>query len=233
LEGSHGRFASYGSLEAGSFALAGAPNSPSVGWDSVACLAASFHHLQRRLCRLSSRRHRRLCRIPLDIDDGRNIHARRWLRRRAEISCLEWDYRKGQYLDNYARVLTASATATGERDVQSDETRALIRKVRRQFEILRPRQEILKAQLDGADLDLDALVSVFAVTVDRDAQHLSADAVRSQRLCDGRRDIEIACCLADHLSRSNSVEGNCVRREARHRRIPGLFACRNGLRRPY
>jgi hypothetical protein len=67
-----------------------------------------------------------LCRIPLDIDDGRNIHARRWLRTRAEISYLEWDYRKGQYLDNYARVLTASATATGERDVQSDETRALI-----------------------------------------------------------------------------------------------------------
>ena len=63
-------------------------------------------------------------------------------------------------------------------------------------------------------------------------QHLSADAVRPQRLCDGRRDIEIACCLADHLSRSNSVEGNCVRREARHRRMLGLFAYRNGLRRP-
>jgi len=76
----------------------------------------------------------------------------------AEISYPEWDYRKGQYLDNYARVLTASATATGERDVQSDETRALIRKVRRQFEILRPRQEILRAQLDGAALDFDALV---------------------------------------------------------------------------
>ncbi|NKL21134.1 nitric oxide reductase activation protein NorD [Rhizobium leguminosarum] len=76
----------------------------------------------------------------------------------AEIGYPEWDYRKGQYLDNYTRVLTASATATGERGVQSDETRILIRKVRRQFEILRPRQEILKAQLDGADLDLDALV---------------------------------------------------------------------------
>jgi nitric oxide reductase NorD protein len=76
----------------------------------------------------------------------------------AEISYPEWDYRKGQYLENYTRVLTAPATATGDRGVQSDETRALIRKVRRQFEILRPRHDVLKAQLDGADLDLDALV---------------------------------------------------------------------------
>jgi nitric oxide reductase NorD protein len=43
----------------------------------------------------------------------------------------------------------------GEPDLR---TRRLIRKVKRQFEVLRPRHEILRAQVDGADLDLDAVV---------------------------------------------------------------------------
>ena len=76
----------------------------------------------------------------------------------AEISYPEWDYRKGQYLENYTRVLAAPAAALGETSPQGDDTRLLIRKVRRQFEILRPRHEVLKAQLDGTELDLDAVV---------------------------------------------------------------------------
>ncbi|MDR6756313.1 nitric oxide reductase NorD protein [Mycoplana sp. BE70] len=76
----------------------------------------------------------------------------------AEISYPEWDYRKGRYLDNYTNVLAVPATTLGERSAPNDETRALMRKVRRQFEVLRPRHELLKAQLDGAELDLDAVI---------------------------------------------------------------------------
>lgn len=76
----------------------------------------------------------------------------------AGISYPEWDYRKGRYLDNYTNVLAVPATSLGERSTPNDETRALVRKVRRQFEILRPRHELLKAQLDGAELDLDAVI---------------------------------------------------------------------------
>jgi nitric oxide reductase NorD protein len=76
----------------------------------------------------------------------------------AEISYPEWDYRKGRYLENYTSVLATPAEALGERGVLDNETRSLVRKVRRQFEVLRPRHELLKAQLDGSELDLDAVI---------------------------------------------------------------------------
>lgn len=76
----------------------------------------------------------------------------------AELSYPEWNYRTGAYLPGYCRVVTAKAAAAGDDTEQSADTRDLVRKVRRQFEILRPRRESLKAQLDGQDLDLDAVV---------------------------------------------------------------------------
>ena len=76
----------------------------------------------------------------------------------AELSYPEWDYRKNTYLKNYCRVLAAPASEKGDPLSESDDTGRLIRKVRRQFEILRPRHELLKAQLDGSELDMDAVV---------------------------------------------------------------------------
>lgn len=76
----------------------------------------------------------------------------------ADLSYPEWDYRKGAYLKDYCRVFAAPASEKGDALVQGDETRRLVKKVRRQFEILRPRNELLKAQLDGAELDMDAVV---------------------------------------------------------------------------
>lgn len=76
----------------------------------------------------------------------------------AEISYPEWNYRTGAYMPSYCRVVTAVASETESTVTSTEETRAHIRKVRRQFEMLRPRNEALKAQLDGAELDLDALV---------------------------------------------------------------------------
>lgn len=76
----------------------------------------------------------------------------------AELSYPEWDYRKASYLKSYCRVLAAPASETGDVLEASEGTRQLVKKVRRQFEILRPRHELLKAQLDGAELDMDAVV---------------------------------------------------------------------------
>ena len=75
-----------------------------------------------------------------------------------DLSYPEWDYRKGTYLKDYCRVLAAPASEKGDALEQGDETRRLVKKVRRQFEVLRPRNELLKAQLDGAELDMDAVV---------------------------------------------------------------------------
>jgi nitric oxide reductase NorD protein len=54
--------------------------------------------------------------------------------------------------------LIGYASEEGEDWVPSEETEKLIKEVRRKFEAIRPRHEILKAQMDGFDFDMDALV---------------------------------------------------------------------------
>ncbi|WP_438754303.1 nitric oxide reductase activation protein NorD [Pararhizobium sp. O133] len=76
----------------------------------------------------------------------------------AEVSYPEWNYRKGEYMPSYCKVVVATATADDTAAKPSEDMKALVRKVRRQFEILRPKNEVLKSQLDGAELDLDAVV---------------------------------------------------------------------------
>jgi nitric oxide reductase NorD protein len=70
----------------------------------------------------------------------------------------EWDYKRGTYLPDHCRVLAQPAPEQGDAWQCGGETRRLIKRVRRQFETLRPRHELLRAQADGSDLDLDALV---------------------------------------------------------------------------
>jgi nitric oxide reductase NorD protein len=75
-----------------------------------------------------------------------------------EYTYPEWDYRSATYLPDHCRVLAAPASDDAVVPEADADTKSLIRRVRRQFEVLRPRHEILRAQLDGADLDLDAVV---------------------------------------------------------------------------
>lgn len=70
----------------------------------------------------------------------------------------EWDWRRRAYRADYCRVIAATAPAGEELWRPSPETRRRIARVRRQFEALRPRYETLRAQVDGDDLDLEALV---------------------------------------------------------------------------
>ncbi|NOV16866.1 nitric oxide reductase activation protein NorD [Ensifer adhaerens] len=76
----------------------------------------------------------------------------------SELTYPEWNYRTSSYLKDHCRVLASPASGMEDRAELTPETRSLIRRVRRQFEVLRPRNEILRAQIDGADLDLDAVV---------------------------------------------------------------------------
>lgn len=70
----------------------------------------------------------------------------------------EWNYRSGSYMADHCRVVAKVAPDTGERWAPDDAMRRRIRQVRRQFEALRPRHQVMRAQADGHDLDLDALV---------------------------------------------------------------------------
>ena len=76
----------------------------------------------------------------------------------SEFTYPEWDYRRGTHLPDYCRVLASPASALTERPQPDPRTASLVRRVKRQFEAFRPRHEILRAQLDGAELDLDAVV---------------------------------------------------------------------------
>jgi nitric oxide reductase NorD protein len=76
----------------------------------------------------------------------------------AELTYPEWDYRSGSYLPDHCRVLAGAAPERGESWTPDETMRRHVRQVRRRFEALRPRRELLRAQADGDDLDLDALV---------------------------------------------------------------------------
>lgn len=76
----------------------------------------------------------------------------------AELTYPEWDYRSGTYLADHCRVIAGPAKDAETAPEPDPDTKNLIRRVRRQFEVLRPRHEMLRAQLDGNDLDLDAVV---------------------------------------------------------------------------
>ena len=70
----------------------------------------------------------------------------------------EWDFRSASYRDDHCRVLAAMAQQELLPPAQDAATRALVRQVRRQFEALRPLREPQRGQIDGPDLDLDAVV---------------------------------------------------------------------------
>jgi nitric oxide reductase NorD protein len=76
----------------------------------------------------------------------------------ADLTYPEWDYTRKAYMQNHCRVLASRSSDHGETWDADDGARQLIRRVRRQFEALRPKHEILRAQPDGEELDIDALV---------------------------------------------------------------------------
>ncbi|MEQ6887328.1 VWA domain-containing protein [Halomonas sp. CS7] len=70
----------------------------------------------------------------------------------------EWNHRKQAYLPDHCVVLSGVQEEEGEDWTPDETTRRRIRRVRREFEALRPRRELLRGQLDGSDLDMDAVI---------------------------------------------------------------------------
>lgn len=71
----------------------------------------------------------------------------------------EWNHRAHCYMADHCRVLEAAAKPDGTR-FTPDPRR--MREVRRQFEALRPRRILQSRQVDGTELDLDALLTARA-----------------------------------------------------------------------
>lgn len=70
----------------------------------------------------------------------------------------EWNYRKRAYQSDHCKVLTDWHTEEADSCSIDAQTRRRIRRVRQQFEALRPRREWLRGQVDGNELDMDAVI---------------------------------------------------------------------------
>src|SRR5690606_20141737 len=110
-----------------------------------------------------------------------------------------------------------------EPDLQA---RKRFRKIRRQFEALRPKREILRYQLDGAELDMDALV--------RAQCDMSANGSGSDRIyLDARqhaRDLSVAILMDVSLSTDSWIGGRRIldsEKEALITLATGLATCRD------
>lgn len=136
----------------------------------------------------------------------------------------EWDYKRRVYHPDCCQVIAGPAALEGE-DWQPDEAaRRRIRRVRRQFEALRPRRQILIGQPDGDELDLSAVVRSVA---DRRAGGPGSDCVYTAARTTAR-DLSVAVLIDVSLSTDSWIEDRRVldvEKEALLALSGGLSAC--------
>jgi nitric oxide reductase NorD protein len=136
----------------------------------------------------------------------------------------EWDHARRAYHPAHCRVIAEPSASEGE-DWEPDEAaRRRLRRVRRQFEVLRPRRQTLHAQLDGEELDLSALVHALA---DRRAGASGSDRVYSSARS-VQRDLAVAVLVDVSLSTDSWAEDRRVldvEKEALLALAGGLDAC--------
>lgn len=141
-----------------------------------------------------------------------------------ELTYPEWDYRCKRYHNDHCRVVSQIAAEEGESWMPDLQARRRLRRIRRQFEALRPRREILRRQLDGAEPDMDALVRAHCDLVANgngsDQVYLTA---RQQA-----RDLAVAILMDVSLSTDSWVDNRRildVEKEALTTLAAGLATC--------
>lgn len=138
----------------------------------------------------------------------------------------EWDYRRKKYHPDHCRILASIAEESGNRDVWEPDaaTRRRIEAVRRQFEALRPRREIARRQIDGSELDMDAVIRARCDLV---ACGHSSDRVYQQARNEAR-DLAVSVLIDVSRSTESYVENRRVldvAKEALTALSQGLSAC--------
>lgn len=146
----------------------------------------------------------------------------------AELTYPEWDYRRKSYYNDHCRVVSQLAAEEGQLWQPDLPARRRLRRIRRQFEALRPRREILRRQLDGTEPDMDALVRARC---DWMATGNSADQVylmaRQQA-----RDLAVAILVDVSLSTDSWVDNRRVlevEQEALTALASGLATCKDAF----
>ncbi|SDI47919.1 MULTISPECIES: nitric oxide reductase activation protein NorD [Halomonadaceae] len=105
---------------------------------------------------LSANRKKAASKLKLDLDLAPGEVSGGSLRGRHTYP--EWNHRKQIYMPDHCVVLSDVQSEEGENWQPDETTKRRIRRVRREFEALRPRRETLRGQLDGSELDMDAVI---------------------------------------------------------------------------
>ncbi|MEO9530839.1 MAG: VWA domain-containing protein [Roseibium sp.] len=108
----------------------------------------------------------------------------------------EWNHRSRNYMPDHCRVLEVDATADSAQGIVADPR--LVARVRRQFETLHPRRILRPRQIEGAELDLDALIAAQVC--------LRATGAGSDRIYQSLRVTERDLCVAVLMDCSRSTE---------------------------
>lgn len=118
----------------------------------------------------------------------------------------EWDYRRRIYRPDFCTVRAEVAPETGADWAPDARIRRHIRLVRRRFEALRPQRKLLRAQSDGAEIDMDALV--------RARTDLAGSGAGSDRVYlatrNQTRDLAIAILVDTSFSTDSWIDGRRV-----------------------
>ncbi|WP_417607758.1 nitric oxide reductase activation protein NorD [Primorskyibacter flagellatus] len=107
----------------------------------------------------------------------------------------EWNHRSRSYMADHCRVLDAPAQLDGATFTPND---SYVRKVRRQFEALRPRRILQPRQIDGQELDLDAVLTARADMI--------ATGSGSDRIWQAARQMDRDVSVAFLIDTSRSTE---------------------------
>lgn len=160
--------------------------------------------------------------LKLDLDLGSEEADAEPLR--AETTYPEWDWRRRRYHPDHCRVIAGPAALEGEEWRPDEGALRRIRLVRRQFEAMRPRRQVMAGQPDGDELDLSALVRSVA---DRQAGGVGSERVYTA-VRNVARDLSV-CVLVDvSLSTDSYVEERRVldvEKQALLALVHGLSAC--------
>lgn len=144
-------------------------------------------------------------RMHLDLSPADADHERL----AGEFTYPEWNHRQRAYMPDHTRVLEVEADTDTPNAFQPDPRR--LREVRRQFEALHPRRIMRPRQIEGSELDLDALI---AAQVDLRATGSSSDRIY-QSLRQTDRDLSVAFLLDGSRSTEAAVGDTCVADVAR------------------
>ena len=131
-------------------------------------------------------------RLHLDLSPGDADHEAL----AGEYTYPEWNHRTRSYMEGHCRVLDAPAQPGATDGARPDPRR--IREVRRQFEALRPRRILQPRQVEGSELDLDALLTARA--------DLAATGRGSDRIWQAARQTERDLSVAFLVDTSRSTE---------------------------